>query len=83
MRLKIMLKSGILAVMGLGLAVAYGSYDKTDESLNSIGGSIHNHLGKAGAYVADALTQSVGCAAWIPLVALLCWSMGVWFGRNI
>ena len=83
MRLKIMLKSGILAVMGLGLAVAYGSYDKTDVSLNSVGGSIHNHLGKAGAYVADALTQSVGCAAWILIVALLCWSMGVWFGRNV
>ena len=83
MRLKTVFKSGILGILGISLALAYGSYQGADSSLNTVGGKTYNKLGQAGAYVADILSQTVGRAGWILIVALLCWSVGIWFGRRI
>ncbi|MBR6411740.1 MAG: DNA translocase FtsK 4TM domain-containing protein [Alphaproteobacteria bacterium] len=83
MRLKTVFKSGILAALGIGLTLAGMSYQKSDASLNTVGGVTHNWLGKIGAYSADILAQCAGWAGWIVIIALLAWSAGVWFGKKV
>ncbi|MDY6408187.1 MAG: DNA translocase FtsK 4TM domain-containing protein [Pseudomonadota bacterium] len=83
MQLKKTIKSGVLLILGGGLTLAYGSYDTKDESLNTVGGTINNLAGQAGAYIADIGIQSVGYMIWIVIGALLCGGIGLWFGKKI
>ena len=54
------------AVMGLGLALAFASYDATDPSLNVASDAAPaNFIGRLGATLADLSLQSVGLAAWV------------------
>lgn len=66
----------ILLALGLLLFVSLLSYDPRDPSLNSVSSnpSVHNLVGKAGAYLSDALFQIVGGGAY--LLALGCSVIG-------
>jgi S-DNA-T family DNA segregation ATPase FtsK/SpoIIIE len=64
---------GLIAAGGFGL-LSVATYSPTDPSFNSSGpGEPGNLLGFAGASVADALLQTLGLAAIVPIVALLAW----------
>ena len=83
MRLKTVFKSGILAFLGGGLLLAYATYKATDTSLNTVGGTTQNWMGKVGAYLADNLMQWMGSMGWVLIISLLAWSVGVWFGKKV
>ncbi|MEK7244667.1 MAG: DNA translocase FtsK 4TM domain-containing protein, partial [Pseudomonadota bacterium] len=64
---------GLLA-MGTFAALALATYAPTDPSFNSAApGEPRNLLGFAGAAAADALVQTLGVAAVVPVVVLLAW----------
>jgi S-DNA-T family DNA segregation ATPase FtsK/SpoIIIE len=64
---------GLLAAGGFGL-LSVATYSPADPSFNSAApGEPANLLGFAGASVADALLQTLGLAAVVPIVALLAW----------
>ncbi len=64
-----------LALAGLGLLVALGSYDPHDPSLNTASSrATHNLVGPLGALVSDLLLQNFGIASALPGVTLLVWA---------
>jgi S-DNA-T family DNA segregation ATPase FtsK/SpoIIIE len=64
---------GLLA-MGAFAGLALATYSPSDPSFNSAApGEPKNLLGFAGASVADALLQTLGFAAAVPVLALLAW----------
>jgi DNA segregation ATPase FtsK/SpoIIIE, S-DNA-T family len=66
----------ILLALGLLLFVSLLSYDPRDPSLNSVSSnpSVHNLVGKVGAYLSDGLFQLIGGSAY--LLALGCSVLG-------
>jgi S-DNA-T family DNA segregation ATPase FtsK/SpoIIIE len=65
---------GAFLLAAAALAVALGSYDSLDASLNNATGrSPANLLGAPGATAADLGLQSFGLAAALPILALLAW----------
>jgi S-DNA-T family DNA segregation ATPase FtsK/SpoIIIE len=76
---------GLTVLVSAGLLLlALASYTPTDPSLNTVGSYVtgrpaHNWTGIAGAYVSDAMLQSIGVAAFLlPLVLGrlgMCWMM--------
>jgi S-DNA-T family DNA segregation ATPase FtsK/SpoIIIE len=64
------LRGGVIAALGVILAIAFATYNAADPSLNAAGpGVASNALGGAGAVLADVVIQSLGVAA--GLLALL------------
>ena len=74
---------GMVVLVGAGLLLlALASYTPSDPSLNTVGSYVtgrpaHNWTGMVGAYLADAMLQLIGVAAFfLPLVLGrlgLCW----------
>jgi DNA segregation ATPase FtsK/SpoIIIE, S-DNA-T family len=64
----------LLLAVGLLLLVSLLSYDPRDPSLNSVSSnpSVHNLVGKAGAYLSDGLFQLIGGSAYL-LALGSCW----------
>jgi S-DNA-T family DNA segregation ATPase FtsK/SpoIIIE len=64
----------ILFVLALALLTALVTYQPSDPSFNSAGGGLAlNLLGRPGAYTADLLLQSLGVAAYLPVLAFAVW----------
>jgi S-DNA-T family DNA segregation ATPase FtsK/SpoIIIE len=73
-----------LALGGVALLLALGSYDQADPSLDTATQQhAANLLGLPGAYAADALLQSVGLAAVLPGAALLAWAWRIASRRGL
>ncbi len=67
-----------LLIAAIALMVAMISYTADDPSMNSAGdGAVRNLLGAGGAYVADALLQTLGLAAVVPVLVLAAWGWKV------
>ncbi|HIJ46373.1 MAG TPA: cell division protein FtsK, partial [Rhodospirillaceae bacterium] len=63
-----------LLIAAAALMVAMISYTAGDPSMNSAGGgAARNLLGTGGAYVADALLQTLGLAGVAPILVLAAW----------
>jgi S-DNA-T family DNA segregation ATPase FtsK/SpoIIIE len=73
------IKGGAFVGAGLLLALALGSYDVGDPSLNTTmaTGPVHNLLGVPGAYAADFLLQTLGLPAWFFSVVFVAWGYRV------
>ena len=73
-----------LAVCGVALLVALGSYDSGDPSLNTAAvRGVYNLAGPPGAIVADLLLQGFGLAGVLPGLALLAWSWRIGSHRGL
>jgi S-DNA-T family DNA segregation ATPase FtsK/SpoIIIE len=65
----------LLALAGVALALALGSYDPADPSLSTATSRLPaNLVGPAGAVAADLLLQGFGWAGVLPAVLLLAWA---------
>jgi S-DNA-T family DNA segregation ATPase FtsK/SpoIIIE len=64
----------LLGLVGIGLAVALGTYHPADASFDTAGTVVRNLAGPAGAIVADLLWQGFGLVAVLPVVVLLLWA---------
>ena len=74
----------VLALLGLALLLALGSYDPHDPSLNTATSrTAMNLVGPVGATVADVLLQGFGIAGALPGVALLAWAWRVASHRGL
>ncbi|MBX7248367.1 MAG: DNA translocase FtsK 4TM domain-containing protein [Caulobacteraceae bacterium] len=59
-------RGGVCAVVGLGLVIAFLSYNPADPSFNAVSDRTPaNWLGEGGAFWADLLVQSLGLTAWL------------------
>jgi len=59
-------RGGVCAVVGLGLVIAFLSYNPADPSFNAVSDQAPtNWLGEGGAFWADLFVQSLGLAAWL------------------
>ena len=66
------MRGGMVAVLGLGLVIAFASYDPADPSWNAATGlPPENWLGTPGALWADIWLQSLGLAAWPAALLML------------
>ncbi|MDH3771993.1 MAG: DNA translocase FtsK 4TM domain-containing protein, partial [Nitrospirota bacterium] len=73
-----------LAFAALILAIALWGHDASDPSLNNAtAGPSSNPLGGFGASVADLCLQTLGMAAWIPVLVLPCWGVRLFLGRPL
>ena len=82
-----LIKQKVTELTGFGLVLAGGllgamlaSYSPGDPSFNTArgsgaGGVVHNLIGTPGAYVADFVTQSVGFAGFLAVVAFTVWGI--------
>ncbi len=67
------LRGGATALFGLALLMSLMSYTPADPSWNVASADpVHNLLGSTGAVLADAAVQSLGLAAWILALILIC-----------
>jgi S-DNA-T family DNA segregation ATPase FtsK/SpoIIIE len=74
----------IVALAGVGLLVALGSYDPADPSLNTATDRpVRNLAGPGGAIVADLLLQGFGFAGCLPGIAALAWAFRLATQRGI
>jgi S-DNA-T family DNA segregation ATPase FtsK/SpoIIIE len=65
----------LLVLAGLAGIVALASYNPADPSWSTATAQpTRNLAGPAGAHLADALLQTVGYAAWLPLACLMTWA---------
>ncbi|MBI3440843.1 MAG: DNA translocase FtsK 4TM domain-containing protein [Proteobacteria bacterium] len=64
-----------LAAAGVSLALMLYTFNVKDPSFNTIssGGTIHNLLGKPGAYTSDLLLQTMGLSSYLFAVAFAIW----------
>jgi S-DNA-T family DNA segregation ATPase FtsK/SpoIIIE len=71
----------LIGVLGLVLILCLASYQPTDPSFDTATSatSVHNWIGRAGSYTADALLQALGWAAF--LIPLLLFIVGANFFR--
>jgi S-DNA-T family DNA segregation ATPase FtsK/SpoIIIE len=73
-----------LLAFGVALIAALASYAATDPSgNNAVDGPVHNLLGTIGAHIADAGLQSIGLAAVVPGVILICWGYRILVGKGV
>ena len=71
----------VLFVAGLALSVAVIGYDSSDPSMNhAVARDALNPLGMTGAWISDALVQSIGAAAILPGIVLMVWGWRI--GRH-
>jgi len=65
------LRGGVIAVFGISLALALGTYNAADPSWNAAApGPPINLLGQSGANIADVAMQSLGLGAWLGAMLL-------------
>lgn len=70
-------RGGVIATLGLCLAVSLAGYHAADPSWNTASGDhVRNFMGSGGAVVADLALQSLGLAAWVGALLM------VWFGLS-
>ena len=73
-----------IALAGLALAVALGSYNPHDPSMNTATSrAATNLLGVPGAMAADLLLQYFGAAGAVPVLAMLAWAYRVAAARPL
>ena len=76
-------RGGAEALLGLGLLVAFATYNAVDPSWNvSSAGAPANWLGKPGAALADLGLQSLGLAAWLLAIMLVAGGVAQAAGRT-
>ncbi|MEX2453333.1 MAG: DNA translocase FtsK 4TM domain-containing protein [Rhodospirillaceae bacterium] len=69
---------------GFALAIAILGYHASDPSWNrAVAGDAANPLGRAGAWIADFLIQSIGAAAILPGIALMVWGWRIGSHRDM
>src|SRR5690606_40114536 len=74
-------RGGVLAVLGLLLVIAMGSWSPADPSWNAAAaGEPGNWLGHGGAVAADLALQSVGLAAWPAALLLVAFGLAQTLG---
>ncbi len=74
----------LLMAAGAALLAALASYSSADPSGNkAIDGPVSNLVGPVGANVADAALQSMGLAAVLPGLMLICWGYRILVRRGV